>query len=194
MKKLQIIVLFLSFFSFINAQNSNFHWFEKNGKIYYNKNLPVYFWISTTPNDNSGDVLMTSQRSKRFVNPMYFDTEGYNTFQTDYASDSTLRRDNHAVFKVYADSYPPDVYASFKGIRSYIGGKFIYKKGLRILLYAKDYISGTEKILYSMNKSDFVEYSQPIVFTNRGKFVFRFYAIDNTGNKSRVHTYRFSVK
>ena len=32
---------------------------------------PVYFWISTSPTDNSKDVLLKSEKSPQYSNPLY---------------------------------------------------------------------------------------------------------------------------
>ena len=194
MKNIISLFILLSFFISLYAQKNDYHWYEKDGKIYYNKNVPVYFWVSTNPDNNEDDILLSSQRSKRFVNPMYFDTEGFNTFQSFDVTDSLQRRKHHATFKIYADGYPPETKIKFHGRRKYVNGKFIYHTGMKIELSAIDYISGVDKIYYSINNSDFKEYNTQITFDTEGKYEFSFYAIDNTGNKSRIRTYRFSIE
>ncbi len=199
MKNLFLAVFITIFFLNICAQESNFDWYEKDGKLYYNKNLPVYLWISTSPDDNSKDILMTSQTTKSYVNPMYFDTEGYNTLRTSYAVDTNTKKvaypSKQVIFKVYADGYAPTISAHFSGIRKYYtGAKAVYKSGLKIKLYAKDYISGVENIYYSINNSEFRKYNNPVEFNENGSYCFKFYALDNTGNKSEEKEYNFEIK
>ncbi len=188
MKNFIILLFFTFFFATLTAQNSQYHWFEKDGKLYYNKNMPVYFWVSTTPNSNNGDVLMTSHKTKKYANPMYFDTEGYNTLQTAYAVDTTTKKivypAQHAIFKIYVDGYAPTVSAKINGTRKYSGGKYYYKAGLKISFYAKDFTSGVEDIFYSINNADFLKYTEPVEISQQGDYVIKYYAIDNTGNKS----------
>ena len=194
MKKIALLYSLLIISSAVFAQNTDYKTFQKNGKLYVNKNIPVYFWVSTSADSNSNDILMQSQASKKYVNPMYFDTEGYNTLQTNTATDQKGNRLEHFTFKIYADGLPPIVKSKFLGRRKYIDGKFIYKKGLRVKLSANDDNSGVAKISYSINNADFEQYKSAVNFNSAGKFVFRYYAVDNTGNKTRIHTYRFSVK
>lgn len=195
MKKLILSTIFVSFiFVFGYSQNTNYKIIKKDGKIYYNKNLPVYFWISTTPNDNSGDVLMTSHSTKSYANPMYFDTEGYNTLQTNYASDSLKKKFGHQEYKIYADGYPPELNVYFRGSRKYVSGKFYYNTQLKVEIKAKDYISGIEKIMYSINDEDYKVYTNPLSFEVPGKYKLTCYAVDIVGNQSKIYTFNFNVK
>jgi len=195
MKKLIFSFIFVTLnFIIIFAQNKDYKIVEKDGKIYYNKNLPVYFWITTSPNDNSDDVLLTSHSTKAYANPMYFDTQGYNTIQTNYASNSPNGKSGHQEYKIYADSYPPILNVYFKGTRKYISGAFYYNKKLKIVMQAKDYISGVEKIEYSINGSEYMEYSEPLTFEKEGKYKLECFAIDYVGNKSNISTYNFNIK
>jgi len=125
------------------SQSSDYHWFEKNGKLYYNRNVPVYFWVSTSPTDNSFDVLLTSEGTKKYANPMYFDSEGYNTFQTAHAVDTTTKKpvypSQHAIFKIYVDGYAPTLSAFFQGTKRYYShSKPVYSLNLKVKLIAKD--------------------------------------------------------
>ncbi|MBN2892709.1 MAG: hypothetical protein JXL97_12650 [Bacteroidales bacterium] len=199
MKNIVLIISFIGFFINIYAQETDYHWFEKDGKLYYNRNVPVYFWVSTSQSDNSQDVLMTSQTSEKYTNPMYFDSEGYNTFQYAYAVDTTTKKiaypSQHAVFKVYVDGFAPTLNAYFKGTRRYYkGGTPVYALNLEIQLSAKDYMSGVEKIMYALNSENYMIYNEAIKFPNAGDFELKFYAEDNTGNRSEIKSYKFSVK
>ncbi len=194
MKKLAFFSLLLIIFSATFAQNTDYKTFERDGKLYVNKNIPVYFWVSTSPNTNSNDILMQSHATKKYANPMYFDTEGYNTLQTNTATDEKGKKLEHFTFKIYADGLPPTINSRFLGRRKYIDGKFIYKKGLKIELSGEDDNSGLAKIFYSVNNSDFKEYKSKIIFNTAGKIVFKYYAEDNTGNKTRTHVYKFSIE
>ena len=47
------------------------------GKLFWHKDLPVYIWISSSP--ESEKMLMQSKdEHKKYVNPYYFDMEGDN--------------------------------------------------------------------------------------------------------------------
>jgi len=55
---------------------------DAEGKLYINQQLPVYLWISTSPEENAPAYRLTSDSSKSYSNPMYFDTEGRNTIRS----------------------------------------------------------------------------------------------------------------
>ena len=199
MKNIFLLVIFFSFFSNIFSQNSNYHWYENNDKLYINRHQPSYLWVSTTPDNNNEDILLKSQKSKAYTNPMYFDTDGFNTIQYSYAVDTTTRKrvypPKQVIFKVYVDGYDPITKAHFYGTRKYYGnGKIVYSKNLKIKLTAEDGLSGIDKIMFSLNDSDYKEYSEKLVFSEDGEFKFMFYALDNTGNRSKIKTYNFVIE
>ncbi|MBN2664110.1 MAG: hypothetical protein JXR68_10715 [Bacteroidales bacterium] len=195
MKKIGLIMTFIYSFILLIGQNANYHWFEKDGKLYYNKNTPAYFWISTSPTDTTQDVLLTSQRSKKYINPMYFDSDGYNTFRSVSTIDTTTNYTKQAIFKIYVDGLPPVPNAYFMGTRKYYSrGKSVYGPGLKIKLSAVDYNSGLDKIMYSINNNNYTVYTTPVEFLIEGEYSFSYYSIDNTGNANNIKTYNFIVK
>ena len=194
MKNLIFTIFFIVQAFFLAAQNSEYKIVENNGKLYYNRHLPAYLWISRSPDSNDGDVLMTSHRTKAYANPMYFDSDGYNTFQTAYASDSTGKHKGYAIFKVYVDGYPPQMNVIFRGTRHYASGKYYYSKGLEVKIIAKDYNSGVDEIYYSIDNQDFTTYTKPLSFDEAGNYELKTYAVDKTGNSTKIKTYKFTVK
>lgn len=195
MKKIGLFIIFSYSFMLLFGQNTNYHWFEKNGKLFFNKNVPAYFWVSTSPTDTTKDVLLTSQRSKKYSNPMYFDSEGYNTFRSISTIDTSTNYTRQSIFKIYVDGLPPVPNAYFMGTRKYYsGGKSVYNPGLKIKLSAIDYNSGVDKIMYSINNSDYSVYSTPVEFLTEGDFTFSYYSVDNTGNANNIKTYNFIIK
>lgn len=195
MKKIGLIALFSLFFMALISQNSDYHWFEKNGKLYYNRNMPAYFWISTSPTDTTQDILMTSKRSKVYTNPMYFDSDGYNTLKTNTATDTLTNYTRQAIFKVYIDGLAPVANAYFMGTRKYYSnGKSVYNAGLKIKLSATDGLSGLDKIMYSINNQTYKVYTEPVEFSKNGDYSFSYYSIDNTGNANKTKTYKFIIK
>ena len=194
MKNLILTIFFIIQAVILTAQNSEYKIAENDGKLYYNRHLPVYLWISRSPDSNDADVLMTSHKTKAYVNPMYFDSDGYNTFQTAHASDSIGKHNGYAIFKVYVDGYAPQMNVFFSGTRHYSNGKYYYSKGLEIKITAKDYNSGVDKIYYSIDNQEFKIYSKPLSFNEVGDYVLKVYAVDRTGNSTKIKTYKFSVK
>src|SRR6056297_598284 len=81
------------------------------GKLYVNRNDPIYLRIASSPEEDSSGHLLQSEASKPYTNPMYFDTEGYNTVRSPWKVDPETRQyaqpREDVVFVVYADSKPP---------------------------------------------------------------------------------------
>jgi hypothetical protein len=157
------------------------------GKMYVQKSKPVYLRISTSPDEDAKSYLLKSNSSSKYTNPMYFDTEGWNTIRTPWAVDTSTREpvypQQEIIFEIYADSKPPATRISFseknfcedKGIR-YYGNK------LRVELTANDALSGTEQIFYSLNGKSYQPYDGPISFENEKAYTLKYYSIDRVRN------------
>ena len=63
---------------------------SEEGKLFWNKKLPVYIRIASSPTDTGR--LMKSQVSKQYTNPYYFDTEGKNGGGGQADRDEVARR------------------------------------------------------------------------------------------------------
>lgn len=163
-----------------------------DGKLYIQKDLPLYLWMSTDEETDSGKYRLESEESAAYSNPMYLDTEGYNTVRSPSAVDPTTRKTIYPIrdiiYEVYADSRPPvskidygkaDVFEQEEAI--YLGGETI------ISLSAKDELSGLENIYYSLNGSAFKAYSEVISITEEKEYLLLYYAVDNVGNVEALH-------
>ena len=80
MKKYLFIVSFLIFLTNIGiaqeqAQHEMKTYTDEGGKLYWNKELPVYITISPTENPADGHNLENEAQAD-YNNPFYFDTEG----------------------------------------------------------------------------------------------------------------------
>ncbi len=201
-KALFSIIFFISFLGFTIAQENIVS--EKktykadDGKLYYNLTTPMYFWISTSPTDNSNDILLTSSTSPQYSNPMYLDMEGYNTLRTDYAVSQTTKKivvpQTQVRYEIYADGSAPVTTSVFDIATKYKSGSTIYYgKGLEIELTSIDKISGLENIYYSVNGVNFQTYSKPIDIETQGEVKLKYFALDNCGNEEKVHEYSFMV-
>lgn len=194
MKKFLITIIFGQIYLNLLSQiQPNYRTYVKGNKLYFNKKLPVYFWISTDSVNTQQDELLTSEVSAKYSNPMYFDTQGYNTFQCNTTDKKPKGISKNTTYKIYADDYPSSLEVNFKGSLMSNSPK-TYKKGLQIVAKSKDYTSGVFAIFYSLNNSDFIVYNSPIVFENAGEYFLKIYAEDNTGNISETKTYKFVVK
>jgi hypothetical protein len=193
-------ILFFSFilvFSFVLSfsQEKPVHvkkiYISQDGKLYYNKNLPVYLWISTSPDESSQKILLKSEISKKYTNPFYFDTEGRNTVRTPSAVDTITKQPIYPlqdiIFEVYTDSKSPISSIDFGGAYLYKkDGKFYSKKDIKVTFKAFDEMSGVEAIYYSINKAPFKKYENTVLLDQPNEYDISYYSVDNVGNDENI--------
>lgn len=170
----------------------------KDHKIYINKDLGAYIWLSTSPAPNSEKVRLRSDSSEKFTNPMYFDTEGWNTVRSPHAVDTVTKRAVHpyrdVIFEVYADGIAPTTRSLFKASHSrIIEGKRFYSPDLSISLDANDEFSGVNTLQYSLNGSSYTEYKGELKSFHEGENTLKFYATDNVGNMGKLKDETFYI-
>ncbi len=158
---------------------------DSDGKLYINKSLPVYLWLSTGPNGEKHQL--QSEATKEYTNPMYFDTEGRNTIRSPWCVDQETKKTvvphQDVIFEVYADSKPPNTKFNYDNQNVYISKGTIYSKpGFQFSLKTNDALSGVDKLYYSINGKAFQEYSSPITFTDEKLYTVKYYAVDKVGN------------
>ncbi len=189
MKKLIfIITLFLSFNAF-TQQSYKIFTDSVTGKVYYNKHLPVYFWISTAP-DNSGQDVLLRPKVKKFANPYYWDTEGVNTFRVKNPKNN--RGYKEAVFEIWSDGRAPLIYITFQNVL-YTSGKPLLGRASKIRIKATDYISGVDKVFYAIDNNDFKPYDKPFGYLEPGTHKLKVFATDRVGNISDTTEKTFTV-
>ncbi len=193
MKKIFLFILMINS-AILIAQEQKYKIFfdTAQNKLYYNRHLPVYFWISTSPDDNGQDVLL-KPKVKKYANPYYWDTEGRNTVHFKNPRNSQGLKE--AVFQLWADSRAPLIFVKFNNF-TLKNRKIILGKNSQIILKTLDYFAGTDKVFYQIDNSGFVEYSGPIATTNlsNGTHYIKYYAIDRVGNQSDTLTKTFEMK
>jgi hypothetical protein len=162
----------------------------KTDRLYINKHLPLYLWVSSSPDGKSNAIKLEGTQNNRYANPFYLDTEGMNTIFPNYGT--KLQKNERRIYlpnlkyKVYSDGLPPiSRYRLSNSKRSYEKGQFYYKKGLTISLSAIDGMSGTDNIYYKINDSEYKTYEQEIRLNESGEFQIFFYAEDIVGNKEK---------
>lgn len=161
------------------------------GKLYIQKDLPVYLRLSTSPDENASSVLLRSEETSAYSNPMYFDTEGYNTLRSPSAIDTATKQpvypEQDIIFEVYADSRTPVTKIDYGSTTIYEENEKIYVNGkVEIQLSARDATSGVAEIYYSIDKSDYKTYQDPLVLNEEKEFELKYYAVDNVGNAEDV--------
>lgn len=172
--------------------------YNSGDKLYINKDLGIYLWISTSPDQNSEKFRLISDSSSKYSNPLYFDTEGYNTVRTPSAVDTSTRKVIYPlqdiIFEVYSDGIPPisKITIDSKNYKN-IGSKSYYGFDTEIKLKASDVVSGVESILFSLNGEVFNQYGKPLSNFIEGENTLRFYSIDKVGNSEEVQTKVFYI-
>ena len=157
-----------------------------DNKLYCNKSLPVYFWISNSPDENAKKYKLKSETTPQYTNPMYFDTDGRNTFRSPYAVDTITKRvvepKVDVEYQVYADALPPLTTWSINKATLFGKNKIYYTNSKELILSSTDDLSGVDGIMYSMDSSEYKKYGSVIQLTAEKQYSFKFYAFDNTGN------------
>ena len=161
------------------------------GKLYIQKSLPIYFRISNSPDESATSYLLESEETKKYANPMYLDTEGYNTFRSPSCVDTVTKQVVYPIqdiiYEIYSDSKSPLSNAVF-GDKSPFqkNGKFYTQGQLKLQITSKDEMSGVNTIYYSVDSGAYKEYVEPIEFSKEKEYVIKYYAIDNVGNDEDI--------
>ncbi len=169
-----------------------------NGKLYVNRNEPMYLFLGSKP-DSQGELhRLESESSKKYSNPFYFDSEGYNTVRTPWRVDTITRKVVYpledVIFEVYADGIPPKTKALLSGATQFKkGDRVYYGAGLKIELNAVDATSGVGGTFYSVNGSAYTPYNDAFELSEENEYHLKYYSIDNVGNVEEVSQLSFIV-
>jgi len=164
---------------------------DPDGKLYIQRDLQIYVWLSTSPGEKAKKYRLWSEETTRYSNPMYFDSEGYNTFRSPSAVDTSTHKTVYPlrdiVFEVYTDGTPPTTTVDFGEAKLYESGN-IYQlgEGAEISLSARDASSGVEDIYISVDGSEYKPYAEPIPVNQERKYTLKYYAVDHVGNVEHV--------
>ena len=161
------------------------------GRLYWNKHLPVYLYISPTP-DGQNTHKLESESMPRYAAPFYFDTEGRNFLRTRWAVDPDTRKTimpkKEILWEVYADGLPPQTQITFRDAKGVLNTKRYLGVGASFSLRSKDAVSGVEKIFYSVDGDAFKAYDDVLLLTGEGQKEIRYFAEDRVGNRETMHT------
>lgn len=170
----------------------------ENGRIYIQKEQPVYLWVSTSPGKDAEKIRLTSEETENYTNPMYFDTEGYNSIRSPWAvepeSKNIVIPKQELVFEVYADSKAPASGHQFLNKAPFREKEHYYfKPGVEIGLSAHDVHSGVNAIYYSINKAAYLTYKDPIILSDEKEYLIKYYSVDNVGNMEDIDSLLIKV-
>ena len=203
MKKLHPVLLLILFVPlFLHAQEQLHHpakiYKAQDGKLYINKSLPLYLRIATSPEANAESHLLESEDSKAYSNPMYLDTEGYNTVRSpskvDTATKEVVYPIQDIIFELYADSKAPstkidiDKKLSFKKEDvNYYGEK------LTLSFTRYDATSGVEGTYISIDGAPYKKYQEEIELNEEKRYHIQYYSVDHVGNVEEVNKTKIHI-
>ncbi|MBU8892969.1 MAG: hypothetical protein KOO66_09330 [Bacteroidales bacterium] len=202
------ITLFLIIFPFflsnsIKAQEPLKHtkkmYKSPNGKLYINKDLPVYFRISSSSDENAESyLLMPTADSKKYANPAYLDTEGYNTFRSPSKVDTITKRVVYPLqdikYEVYSDSRPPATNFLFENKKYHKHDNvFYFGEKIFVKFSVKDATSGVEKTYYSINGLPYKELNTDIELNEEKLYEIKYYSVDFVGNAEKPKSINIKI-
>jgi hypothetical protein len=191
-------MIFITLFAQEQLKHAKKVFISPAGRIYIQKSMPVYLRIATSPDENAKSYLLKSEVTTKYSNPMYFDTEGYNTIRSPWKVDTATKKpvypQEDIIYEVYADGYPPRSKLKYEGTSQYLkDGRKYFGGGIEIIITAVDALSGVDKIYYSINNENYKPYSGRISITNEGEYTLKYYSVDNVGNVEEMKTESFII-
>jgi hypothetical protein len=164
---------------------------DPNGRLYINKDLPIYLKIATSPGEDAENILLESESMSKYTNPMYFDTEGINTIRSPWAVDTATKKmvypAQDIIFEVYTDSKSPRTKPDYGNTLMVIDGDTVQlAKNTRLTLDAEDEMSGVQVSYFSIDGNPYEEYKDGISLPGEGEYEIRFYSVDNVGNDEEI--------
>ncbi|MCG8702085.1 MAG: hypothetical protein MI922_28785, partial [Bacteroidales bacterium] len=191
MIRIKILLLLFTFVATSYGQEMLKHekrfYVSPDGKLYVQKSRPIYVWLSDSPSESGKKYRLQSEATAKYTNPLYFDTEGYNTVRTPSCVDTITRKaiypQQDIIFEIYADSESPRTKISYNGAKTYKkDGKIYVGSAAKIELTSRDALSGVEQILYSIDGAAFKKYEAELPITEEKEYLLKYYSVDNVGN------------
>lgn len=198
-KFIPLLVALLIPISFYAQQKPEYEkttYVSSEGKLYIQRDLGLYVWLSTSEDESSEKYRLNSEQSPEYSNPMYLDVEGFNSLRSPSAVDPETRKTVYPlrdiVFEVYSDGLAPTTSISYGDSKPFQSeGKTYVMANTKVSLDAKDALSGVSAIYYSLDGKEYLKYSQPITFSVEKEYVLKYYAVDYVGNDEKVHEITF---
>ncbi len=170
---------------------------DKDNKLYWNKDLPVYIYLSSSP-DGSDMEKLESEVSADYAEPFYFDTEGVNYMRTRWAVDKNTKKainpKQEVRWEIYADGVAPVTSHKFVNAKTQKPyATYVYGLDIAVELKSKDQTSKVQNIYYSLNGEPYKIYSGIIEIKKEGDIILKYFAVDNVGNVEKVKEIKFNV-
>ncbi len=157
---------------------------DSTGRYYQQASLPLFFFIGTSANDKPLP-LQAVQKTELYL-------EGHGVHSFKHKNSITNKFD---VLTIYADGRAPITTPKFLNAPSYsTNNNVFYGSNLEITLSSKDEMSGVDAIYHSLSGSSFSKHDgKPTSFKTEGNFVYKYYAVDRTGNVENIKEKNFTV-
>ncbi len=169
--------------------------YQRDGKTYVQKSLPVYLKFSVTPDGKN--YPLTSLQHPSDANPVYLDTEGLNYIRSRWAVDPKTGKpvspQREVQMELFADGMAPRTRHAFSGAPKYTSGGTVYfGKGLTFTLTASDGVSGVKETQYSLN-GNYTKYNGSVTANKEGSNTLYYYSADHVGNAETTRSSAFTV-
>jgi hypothetical protein len=171
------------------------HFLDDEGKLYWQKKLPVYLFASSSP-DGKDVKRLKSEHNPNYANPIYLDTEGVNYIRTRWAVDSEGNKilpEQEVMMEIYADGIAPKSTVNLSSLSFSDGQTTFYGKNLEATLNSKDRMSGIHHIYASIDNASYLPISNPFKIEKEGEHSIKYFAVDNVGNSEEEQTLDFTV-
>lgn len=195
-----LVFVFYTFFAL--AQEQLIHqpkvYVSKSGYIFWNKKLPVYLKVSTSPDDTAKSYWVKSRLTAAYADPFFFDTEGENFLRTKWAVDKKTKKivepRVEVTWGVYNDSRTPQTKINYLKSKYYEKDRRLYfGSSLKVAFSSFDELSGVEGIYYSINKAEYSLFKDTLTFDQEGDYNIKFYAVDRVGNVEKVQGVNITI-
>jgi hypothetical protein len=202
MQKLLLLLILIPFSIVLCSQELIRHekgfYSSEDGKLYVQKSVPLYLWMTNTPNKNDKPTLLNSKATEQYANPLYLANEGLNLLRSPSAVDTSTLEVIHPhipiIFEVYADSKAPlTKYVAKESKAHWNGKKLFYGGNLVVFLNASQGLSGLNKTYYSVNGEDYKVFTDSLYFNEEGEYRIKYYSVDNVGNMESVKSRYFII-
>ncbi len=180
MKRFVLVAIPLAIFVNLSLlgqeQSPKAFYIDSTGKLFVSPQVPVHLYMGTKPNGTDAVLLRDASKSNQSL--------AWNGTGPQLMTHMDLYQGRKIRFELFADGLPPQTSVIPKNINVLqLKDAVIIRGGAIVELSAADEASGTDKIYYSVNGSEFTEYTQPLNLTQDGEYEIRVYATDNLGNR-----------
>lgn len=171
---------------------------SKSGNVFWNKKLPVYLKLSTSPDDTAKTYWIKSKITAKYADPFFFDSEGPNMMRTKWAVDKKtgkiIEPRIEVEWAIFNDSKSPNSKISYQKSKYFEKSNRLYfGSDLNISLNSIDELSGVEGIYYSINNAPYTQFTDTLPFTEEGDFLVKYYAADKVGNVEKPKFVNISI-